>query len=679
MIHRRDYRWTGLSNASDIEAKNTSQEGWGKSFKPLPFSSLLNGSIILNHFTSKLTRDNILKFISTHFQFISRHSSEELVVDGNKESCSYKTALKEMMTLPTHLLMKIFEFWFDFKLKRQLFSLEWGQLNLPQRITSLQDFLALAYKENRSDIVAVYLYLKHLPRMNRRRNSDEGNKSHNSGKLNDFNYNSMNYSVLNSFNSLNNSIHSSINNNVSTAINNNVNSLVSNVMSVDNETELQVISSSFDINDKLFDSLIKKKNMSGSTFYDDNEAISLSDELLNEVQTATAIQGNSEKPSSRSMSTEYDMNLDIEDKDLFLQIHLNHVNYCRDNDRDIVSDILMSNDRKAMLKYDNHVFSSHYLHHHNLSDSHIDDKLEQKTEYNSTTSVVNKLSCYNKPTKRSNDMSMTHDSSYHDNTTSLNPSSNPDVNSLEKHAETFGFVTPKRSAHFPIKSTVSPNIPREMSYSLTNTTSRSVSAANGHWNNPLTNHILNKSDNNAYINMSNRLEIQSNKMNEYTNKINDSMSNNINNSQASMIYDYYRRYGTNPFRLEQGMNYLKIRTHNRRRWSYVFPVEDDSTHFGKSMYCFHGPNWKSLSQPAILPLSTDFLPLRSELHANYSFNEYTVIMDEKESAFDTYENLLTEMVCQRLSYEFQLAEVDNPTEYIEFFSRDFGSSKQLNK
>ncbi len=42
---------------------------------------------------------------------------------------------------------------------------------------------------------------------------------------------------------------------------------------------------------------------------------------------------------------------------------------------------------------------------------------------------------------------------------------------------------------------------------------------------------------------------------------------------------------------------LAERSHNRRRWSHVFPL-------GEIEFKRHaGPNWKSLTQPAILPLT----------------------------------------------------------------------------
>ena len=46
---------------------------------------------------------------------------------------------------------------------------------------------------------------------------------------------------------------------------------------------------------------------------------------------------------------------------------------------------------------------------------------------------------------------------------------------------------------------------------------------------------------------------------------------------------------------------LKKLTHNRRRWSHVFPA-------GELEFKLGALNWKSLSTPAILPLTTDYMP-----------------------------------------------------------------------
>lgn len=63
----------------------------------------------------------------------------------------------------------------------------------------------------------------------------------------------------------------------------------------------------------------------------------------------------------------------------------------------------------------------------------------------------------------------------------------------------------------------------------------------------------------------------------------------------------------NPFRREDEAELLKQRTHNHRRWSHVFPPGE--VEFKHSP----GPNWKSLCQPAILPLTIDHLPTPEQI------------------------------------------------------------------
>lgn len=60
-----------------------------------------------------------------------------------------------------------------------------------------------------------------------------------------------------------------------------------------------------------------------------------------------------------------------------------------------------------------------------------------------------------------------------------------------------------------------------------------------------------------------------------------------------------RKKAFNPFRQEDEDEVLAKKSHNRRRWSHVFP-------FGEVEFKRHaGPNWNSLSSPAILPIFID--------------------------------------------------------------------------
>lgn len=127
--------------------------------------------------------------------------------------------------------------------------------------------------------------------------------------------------------------------------------------------------------------------------------------------------------------------------------------------------------------------------------------------------------------------------------------------------------------------------------------------------------------------------------------------------------NYRKRYGINPFREQEGKKYLKARTHNRRRWMHVFPSGGKD----EGWQLQHTLNMKSLCQPAMLPLTTDYLPPVKDIEGNvnpynaqvvqanqYSESNYTLILDPTVCPFTTPENLLLEMVGQRLVQEYQL-------------------------
>ena len=70
----------------------------------------------------------------------------------------------------------------------------------------------------------------------------------------------------------------------------------------------------------------------------------------------------------------------------------------------------------------------------------------------------------------------------------------------------------------------------------------------------------------------------------------------------------------NPFRLESEEQLLQTRTHARRRWSHVFPMGEHE--FKTQVVGEGGLNWKSLSTPAVLPLTTDYVPSANELRSD---------------------------------------------------------------
>lgn len=107
----------------------------------------------------------------------------------------------------------------------------------------------------------------------------------------------------------------------------------------------------------------------------------------------------------------------------------------------------------------------------------------------------------------------------------------------------------------------------------------------------------------------------------------------------------------NPFRQSDEDEVLAKRSHNRRRWSHVFPV-------GEVEFKRHsGPIWNSLTAPAILPLSVDYFPSPQELRdeGTFQFNPYTVTLGGIENKhYSSHADLMMEMVRQRVAQDFQI-------------------------
>jgi hypothetical protein len=102
-----------------------------------------------------------------------------------------------------------------------------------------------------------------------------------------------------------------------------------------------------------------------------------------------------------------------------------------------------------------------------------------------------------------------------------------------------------------------------------------------------------------------------------------------------------KQWVLNPFRQEDEDEVLAKRTHNRRRWSHVFPL-------GEEEFKRHaGPNWKSLCQPAILPVTIDFHPTAQELQDKEKFRvkQYSVTLPPmNETNYQSHRELLDELV-----------------------------------
>ena len=68
-----------------------------------------------------------------------------------------------------------------------------------------------------------------------------------------------------------------------------------------------------------------------------------------------------------------------------------------------------------------------------------------------------------------------------------------------------------------------------------------------------------------------------------------------------------------------------------------------------------GPNWKSLSAPAILPISVDYFPPQAKIDLNFRISQYSInVSDFEHRNFSSTKFLLMEMVRQRVTQDFQV-------------------------
>jgi hypothetical protein len=112
-----------------------------------------------------------------------------------------------------------------------------------------------------------------------------------------------------------------------------------------------------------------------------------------------------------------------------------------------------------------------------------------------------------------------------------------------------------------------------------------------------------------------------------------------------------RKKAFNPFRQSDEDEVLAKRSHNRRRWSHVYP--DGEVEFKRHA----GPIWNSLTSPAILPITIDHFPTPQELTdvSTFQFSFYQVTLGGIEKNFyEKHADLLKEMVRQRVTQDFQI-------------------------
>jgi len=131
-----------------------------------------------------------------------------------------------------------------------------------------------------------------------------------------------------------------------------------------------------------------------------------------------------------------------------------------------------------------------------------------------------------------------------------------------------------------------------------------------------------------------------------------------------------RAAAVNPFRYARAHG-SQLLSADRRRWSHLFPAfshRASSEVSGEAAMqdgepVFLGPNWTSLTSPAILPLTTDHFPSPLELRQGYTEAFYTLTIPttatqspaiECVPRYRNHDELLIEMICQRLARDFQL-------------------------
>lgn len=158
-----------------------------------------------------------------------------------------------------------------------------------------------------------------------------------------------------------------------------------------------------------------------------------------------------------------------------------------------------------------------------------------------------------------------------------------------------------------------------------------------------------------------------------------SVSMGIAHQHSSSTETVRSSSSTNPFKYSRDtLDTASQRlTSDRRRWSHLFPVlTSNQQHLaGNSSETYQhggvkpihlGPNWKSLTSPAILPLTTDYYPSAKDLYTSYTESFYTLTlpstMSETVPKYNNHDELLIEMVCQRLASDFQLVAMDSTTD-----------------
>ncbi|KAH8068587.1 hypothetical protein JL721_6735 [Aureococcus anophagefferens] len=122
------------------------------------------------------------------------------------------------------------------------------------------------------------------------------------------------------------------------------------------------------------------------------------------------------------------------------------------------------------------------------------------------------------------------------------------------------------------------------------------------------------------------------------------------NAAAEYAEEEPRRF-VNPFRKEDESDLLKQRSHNRRRWSHVFPIGSEEFRSATTRLHCPGPNWKSLITPAVLPVETDYLPDEFGTGAYEEANHSVLLPPDSTTGAA---EMVAQMVAQRIAGDYQL-------------------------
>lgn len=94
-----------------------------------------------------------------------------------------------------------------------------------------------------------------------------------------------------------------------------------------------------------------------------------------------------------------------------------------------------------------------------------------------------------------------------------------------------------------------------------------------------------------------------------------------------------------------------------RRWSHLFPRTTGTSDTAGELY-MDEPNWRSVTEPACLPLTTEFIPPQYVLRSQYKSSVYNLTLLKDNKYQNKVDDLLHELVSQRLAQNFQSVTAD---------------------